>query len=35
MCDWGKMKGQDLKGEEEDVIFLVARLLFQQDCMTF
>lgn len=40
VCDWGGMKQsmvkeQDLKGEKEDVIFLVARLLFQQDCMAF
>lgn len=40
VCDWGDMKQsivkeQDLKGEKEDVIFLVARLLFQQDCMAF
>lgn len=38
MCDWEGMewnviKGWDLKGEKDDVIVLVPRLLFQQDCM--
>lgn len=40
VCDWGEMKqsvmkGQDLTGEKEDVIFLVDRLLLQQDGMAF
>lgn len=39
-CGWGEMKPsvmkqQDLEREKENVIFLVARLLFQQGCTAF
>lgn len=34
-CDWGEMKGQDLKAGKEDVIFLVDRLGFYQGCVAF